>query len=539
MVVGAQAGHYRLKQGLPKNPKGGQISYTNVTTVYTNTASGYGASAIDMDFVNCTGEIEAKFEWVPDNIPGTSTPDPLDVHPTGKVITAEHCDASYEASFYLPFGDAVGGASNDLGFELDEDVEPIYIYEEGQPVLIGYTVTGVAKGTRYTAVDGAEEITLTLNPFASVLVADGFCEAKVLYEARIIVPRVQLTGTTRFDTVDPSQIKFLTGQQIKAEVTFATPPGYIPEHLANPGIASRNWSVSAPNWAIFKNYIYGPIGQKVLLDGPDFTGLSFLFYSNNHGAIPGEVKCAVTLVNAGPGVRYVLPLPAIEVESRTVTSVKPTFKKWDVSTGLVQLYDAKIWFRSGPNSPQGQYWHNVEFEVPAPFEQVGQGCFVQLIKADRNLYRTAVNPGEPTHYVKAGSNNVWALDVGMPYTFPNNPYPPVWSLPQMGEGIDSPMQPTTWPTAYDDTWYRSTASDQFETWAMYRPPAVGTMLTTWIPMASYTWAWSGSAQKSLGTWSLLPGATLPLIGARNPSVIHPTWSIVSTSPFGFEIYTPP
>lgn len=151
LALSSHAGHYRLKAAPPKNPSGGQIAYTNATVPYTNTASGYGASAIGMDFVNCTGQITATFEWVPDNLPGTSTPDELDVYPS-KVIAAEYCEATFEASYYLPAGGAVGDASNDLGFELDEDVEPIYIYEEGQPVLIGYTVRGVSKGTRYTAV---------------------------------------------------------------------------------------------------------------------------------------------------------------------------------------------------------------------------------------------------------------------------------------------------------------------------------------------------------------------------------------------------
>ncbi len=485
------------------------------------------------------------------------------------MIAAEYCEASFEATFYIPLGDMMGDASNDLGFELDEDVESIYIYEEGQPILIGYTVTGVAKGTRYTAVDGAEEITLTLNPFASVLVADGFCEAKVLYEARIIVPRVQLTGTTRFDTVDPPQIKFLTGQQIKAEVTFATPPGYIPEHLANPGIASRIWSVTNPSgksWAIFKDYViqqavnpHISVGRKDMLGLPDFIGENFLFYSNNTYTnpalagqpIPGEVKCQATLAAPGQGVLYAGGLPTIAVESLTVISLKPNVPQGQLrrlgypKTEGNDLLLTRVATATIPAGP-GIEWKDILIQVP-DFGQIGEGAICQLITADRHVYRTVQNPSLPdafTHFRKEYWNGIESLDIDLPYPFSGS-----WNLAQ-GTGLgyfeDTPRNPLLLPENNTQQWTKSTAHDTFKTWVMYKPPKVGDLKHVWIPLVQFEWHWKAEAHFLNGTWVVEdpdpnnPNIPPPDVGMGGYARIdqHPVWSKRTIFGFPFVGVTP-
>ena len=128
-----------------------------------------------------------------------------------------------------------------------------------------------------------------------------------------------------------------------------------------------------------------------------------------------------------------------------------------------------------------------------------------------------------------------AIDTGMSYQF-GTP----WSISGKGSGVDSPAQPLTLNVPFTHTWYRSKASDTFQTFAMYRPPpAVGSQPTTYIPIARYTWAWHGEATRTqipntnqFNPWQLVSsggGAS----GAAREFFDHQSWNGISPGTFGF------
>lgn len=161
--------------------------------------------------------------------------------------------------------------------------------------------------------------------------------------------------------------------------------------------------------------------------------------------------------------------------------------------------------------------------VPAPFTQVGQGCFVQLITANRDLYRNT-GPGYYSHFIYRASN---ALDTAYPYPYMTG----AWNLPGSGRFVDVPSQGLVWNPGDGGggDWYKAVANDSFKVWLMFRPPAVAGQGTTWIPLASYTWYWSGTAERQEGSWVL----TQPDSGNSIPGdeFMHPTWNTFSPSPF--------
>jgi hypothetical protein len=134
-------------------------------------------------------------------------------------------------------------------------------------------------------------------------------------------------------------------------------------------------------------------------------------------------------------------------------------------------------------------------------------------------------------FVKDPNNGIKCLDAGYPYPFGGS-----WLVKNLGKGYDSPQQPIFWsPNDNGGTdWRRSSASDSFETWIMYMPPSVNSRPTAWIPIASYTWAWGGSATLATGAtvWTLNPGA--PTGGQPAESFVHPKWQDFSPGNFGFK-----
>lgn len=231
----AEAGQYKLKPATQspvfKNPSGGTIQYTNVTTTYTGGSGSWGASRqYDFSFVDAQGTITTVWEWVPDKIPGTQTDDSLDTPPEW-VIVHEQSEASYSGWCFLS-GMWIGACDNDLGFEVAETVEEMYTQGE-EPGLSGYTFSGIAKGTRYKKRAGGAEISVTCNPFAAVAVVDGMCSAKVNYGVQIINPKIEVVGVTDF-TTPARAIKFITGQNIGATVSLQRSTGnqlYEEQHL--------------------------------------------------------------------------------------------------------------------------------------------------------------------------------------------------------------------------------------------------------------------------------------------------------------------
>lgn len=367
----------------------------------------------------------------------------------------------------------------------------------------------------------------------------------MLYEARIIVPRVHLTGTTRFENFDPPRIQFLTGQQIKAEVQFVAPPGNIPQHLANPGIATRRWSIGysegeQENWGEFKDYLVShssvnphlSTGQKVFLMGlGDRSGQLFYFYTNNSepAAIPGKVKCAAILAPPGPEQRYAGGLPSILVESLVVSSVKPLMPPGQPVLGQATIFNDYLMF-AGP----GILWPNINIQVP-DFGQVGEGAICQLITADRHVYRTVIDPNLPdafSHFIKQYWNGVESLDIDLPYPFDGS-----WNLAQgHGNYQDSPGNPLSLNYPNTLQWTKSTAHDTFKTWVMYRPPQNNNLGHVWIPIAKFEWNWKAEANWSGTAWVVQPQGSS--VTNPEPTSLHPTWAKKTIYHFPFTGVSP-
>ena len=157
--------------------------------------------------VECTFTIPTVYKWVRDQIPDPANPaqtidDPLDL-PPDEVIVKESCEA-YAFTSYGTFLVTING----LGFD------PVAGSQ-------GNNSWSTSSGTLYTKRAGAETITLTCTPYALAVSDDFYAAASVYYRSSILTPHVALVGATRF--YDPHAIKFLTGQQITASISYGSP----------------------------------------------------------------------------------------------------------------------------------------------------------------------------------------------------------------------------------------------------------------------------------------------------------------------------
>lgn len=148
----------------------------------------------------------------------------------------------------------------------------------------------------------------------------------LIYKSGIIVPRVELIGTTRFHT--PSHaIKFLTGQQITGGVDAG-----IAGPFPMPTVTTRAWSVDNgdPNYEgappnIFKSYTHtNTLGQLNAHNWGDIAASTFSFYTADGMAAgrPMQVKCDLTLA-LPPISRFNGGLPEFTAKSKIVEAVKP------------------------------------------------------------------------------------------------------------------------------------------------------------------------------------------------------------------------
>lgn len=487
---------------LYKNPRGGELQATGLTVPYSGTTSSYGAEYEgDQAFVTCQGTIITEWVWKPDQIevpPGSGNliDDPLDTPPEW-VIKAETSEAAYSGYYYIGGeGGFTGSCDNGLGFEAEETIEPIYFWDPIYgPILIGYAFAGTSKGTRYTRIPGGETITIDVTPYSQVTVTDGLCSAKVWYGSYIYAPSVELRGVTRF--FDPHSIKFLTGQRVEATVRMNGGGAPLPGGMVPVDPASYQWSLSNEAGVdVFKDYITtDTVGDRTLLDGSDRTQSIFHFYTNKDATT--TVLCDL-VIQFPQGAKLAGGLPYFQAKSREIHSVRPVYIDSKSANDTVWLSLTHIVY--GFAKP-GQEWYEVEYEVPAPFDQVGDGCFVQLITARRELLRTVTQGGQPTRFVNV-LHGVEALDVGFPYSYPGKSFE--WSLPLKGHFDDTPRQPLEWGAQYTGYWYKSTADDTFQTWAMYLPPEKDGQPRVWIPIAKLEWTWGGAAQRPnpLSPWTL-------------------------------------
>lgn len=213
----------------------------------------------------------------------------------------------------------------------------------------------------------------------------------------------------------------------------------------------------------------------------------------------------------------------MQVKSRKMESKKPTYG-WTVLNGEIQLQLTSNWviFGSSATSPNGQQWVNVYAVIPKEFSDLGQigVCgFTQIIVAKKDLYRAGSSyPIQNLHY------NLPALDVSFPYPY-NLPWPA--NLPYYG--FDSPAQLLSFGLLTDLT--AITINDTFQTWLMYKPPTAG-LETSWVPLASYSWAWSAEVSRVTGEW-VLGTRTGGLVSGPTMTSSHPTWQRVLPMPIPF------
>lgn len=295
--------------------------------------------------------ITVVFDWVPAMIPGTQSPDPLDLPPDW-VIVQETCVAESEAiSYNMVDGFAEGvGANNGLGSPATTYDGPIMVdVPPVPPFQIGYRYHSVSTGNRYRKVAGGATVTITLDPSASAACDENgaFAKATVWWQGELISPAIKLTGVSRKATMNGDAWKVITGQQIKAEVVG------LGELTVVPG--SHNWIVQGAD--PFLNYIAtDTAGQRQNLPG-QITSASVLYYTNNgmgtveeeseeeEPALPADementVECTVTLVFP-QGAILSGSLPQFPLTKRSVLSVRPTFKVWNVQDGIVAFNQGK------------------------------------------------------------------------------------------------------------------------------------------------------------------------------------------------------
>lgn len=180
-------------------------------------------------------------------------------------------------------------------------------------------------------------------------------------------------------------------------------------------------------------------------------------------------------------------------------------KQWIITSGGLQDTPPTKFQYAGP----GQLWTEAKARVNS-FGMIGICCFCQLITATRE-FRREVSPPLSTIF----QNDYYGqtvLDNGAPnnlvYTPPNIAQNkiPTWQLGAKGRMSDSPGQ--SYSLDSSNNWIFSEAVDQMETWFMYRPPSVDSLSTVWIPLAKYSWGWSGQVSRPNPNvqWSQLSGS---------------------------------
>ncbi len=518
----AFAGKYVLSSYLPKNPTGGTISGEYGSSAYGNFQNGYGGSTSHSNGVaSATGSITSVYVWVPDNIPGTNSPDPNDL--PVDAIAEETCTASYVG--------ISGTCDNGLGFAPTIQTG----YQFGT-----YYEIGTSTGTRYKKVPGGQTITLTCSPSAYGLSTPNDPNswqipgvATVEYSTKIFTPQISYKGVTEFAG---DNLKFITGQQVECSIKLVSSiepvsqgPGFQLNHIlpfsqlvcsTNPfaSISSLARAVqsqppvptvnpSSYTWAIsggmpFKNFFYGNTGGKVDLAASDLQLPQFKFFTVDRGDITISSDFIVdppsgTTTDGNP-LSFHLSETAIE-------SVRPTLESWTIESGDVTEWLNERFGYGPPQLKPGQKWTNVRATL-SDFPTNGDCGFAQLINAKREFRRIAGS--NESSIFRNYNYNEYVLDNGLPY-WPSSKglsETVTWPIGANGEFSDSPNQ--TFSLDSNNVWISSTANDSFQTWVIFKPDPKDQMLTTWIPLAKYTWQWSGevSREKPQDQWSDVSGS---------------------------------
>ena len=489
---------------------------------YVGTAgyAGYSSGGCDADAhghatsvtVTASGPLTAKFTWQP-AYPGEPAP--------ASVIFSQDCRAALTNNRSSPIcnsssicTDGLGGSAA-LPFSGTQTATESYKYSVG---VVG------SDGTVSVSCSPSAVYSMSCYPGVGSYASGS---ASISYTVVIYPVTVNIIGTYNSAA---GNYRALTGQQITASLgsSYGLPSGVKVTGYtwsfsnSNP---IKSWDPNAPGDGqptqiiplVPTDYInFAPIGSSVTLNPISF-----------YDEIADDtvtVKCAVTLK---------LPdfsTPTINVESPKITFVKPT-AKWDVVTGFMQGVFSKTINLGGlalvpvPGSQQqgGEAWNNVTVNVPSPFYG-GQGCFAQLVTPD-----IAVINDDSTKSVVDAKNKQQGLDNSFPYASYT------WSVPAVGASADNPG---VFFSNYNTPAYQGfntvTFSDKFGTWVMYKPPAVGSQGTIWVPLQSYSWSCSSTVQWINNQWTVT--AASPASAADDPHYqptgvmnIPPQWGVVQTN----------
>lgn len=326
----------------------------------------------------------------------------------------------------------------------------------------------------------------------------------------------------------------LTGQQITATqgVTYPVPSGinvtgYTWSFSANNAI--KNWDPNAPGDGAPTQIIpllptdytgYPPIGSRTVTVNP------ISFY--DEFAETTTVSCAVTLSFPDYSIQ------TVNAVSPQITFIKPTVA-WSVATGYVQrVIDSSTGSQGCQLLPVpglvqlgGEAWNNVAVTVLPPFYG-GQGCFAQLVTPN-----TTVTNKTPALSPVFPNNGQEGLDNSFPYRL--YVWPVSNDVSKLGGNADSPGFVFGGYNSPADQGFTSAGeSDSFGTWVMYKPPAVGSQGTIWVPLQTYGWSWSFTSQWDGSQWNLFRAS--PASVADDPHYmptgvmnIPPQWSMIQNN----------
>jgi hypothetical protein len=496
--------------GIQQNDNGVTISGSSTKSL--NTGGGF-----DPTHAACEGGIVTHWKWTA--APGEPESEPSQVIVKERVLVEYEVTESLEIQQridQLPIDMPVAGDSycdTDLpnGACVDNGV---FFHEpgpRGQFFLLGRGNRGQKEFFRYSVATGtgtekrfrvelspgakAESYDAALSVFSSSLM---IMEASVTYEITLFNPMVKMNGVTEFPDDPDGYDRFLTGQQIEAEIVGLPPELDIKAD-------SHEWELDEGIGA-FKDYItvVGE-GRKDDLLADDLKQPKLLFFSSKEGL----AKCEVT-------VDFELPADSVfdgsftdfQIVSKPTHSDKPTLEEQET-----EGHGSTVWREEGLvffASP-GQIWRNLIIEEGDPWTDEGEGCIIQLIKPYRLIQQRArywdsenqIWIEQPQSFFKIDD---YLLDTVVPYS-PTDPdtgigIPSTWQIKQKGHSVDYPAQPTM-VTANSNYQYKpsqTTVNDSFETWVMYKPKAKDGFKTVWIPIRKLSWSWSASATYNGNSW---------------------------------------
>ncbi len=462
---------------------GASVSATDSKSCYTS----YGSSPTTYH-IAANSALTATFTWNNEN-------NLANLPPSCAVITqGSSASWSAQAQGCVPTGDCDPGLPN-----------PVY--------TSGYlSKSGTA--TLYTVKSGSGGLSsITLAPVTPTASSDGTSGSaggsgasgtvSVSYTASATPVTVQLTGRN-------SSYQALVGQQITAQVVTGIGT-----------VVSNNWAATG---SVFKSYNENfTSNQKVALssDNGDYTGSKFYFYDVT-GGDSVVVTCYANIKLPDGNIQNVA------VAAQSVTFLKPS-TMWRVKEGFIQpftspQYPGSLLYGLGPDPatvttyPDGEDWYPVDITMPVGFSQAGQCGFVQLVTPNYTQTHNGSTTGGPK---PQGLDNTFAFGQ--------------WTLPGQGNAGDNPSFITnTSNNALFVAGDQQAFNDQFTTYVMFRPPAVGNQETIWAPLQSYNWSAKTTITYNGSQWNIVPAQSAPM----TPSALAikgtdtntpPQWSVSYTN----------